>query len=66
MAKIETIIKDIDKLDYSELEALLQVVLYKINLKKRVENILDEVTGIGKGIWDIDPQSYITNLREDR
>ncbi|MCB0610832.1 MAG: hypothetical protein H6562_19495 [Lewinellaceae bacterium] len=66
MAKIETIIKDIDQLDYSELEALLQVVLYKINLKKRVENILDEVTGIGKGIWDIDPQSYITNLREDR
>ena len=66
MAKIETIIKDIDELDYSELEALLQVVLYKINLKKRVENILDEVTGIGKGIWDIDPQSYITNLREDR
>ena len=66
MAKIETIIKDIDQLDYSELDALLQVVLYKINLKKRVENILDEVTGIGKGIWDIDPQSYITNLREDR
>ena len=66
MAKIETIIKDIDQLDYSELEALLQVVLYKINLKKRVENILDEAAGIGKGIWDIDPQSYITNLREDR
>ncbi len=66
MAKIETLIREIDQLDYPDLEVILQVILGKINQRKRLEEILTDVTGIGKGVWQTDAQTYIDRLRDDR
>ena len=47
-----------------------QVELYSIlttKLKKREILIksLDEIRGIGKGVWNVDAQEYVNQLRAD-
>ncbi len=63
---VQAIINEINTLQLQELEIVRQEVNQKIKRLMRVEAILSEVMGIGKGIWTQDAQEYVNDLREDR
>ena len=65
MTKMQSLIKEINKLDINDLEVILKEVLRRVNRKKRIEKALDNLIGIGQGVWDLDAQAYIQELRED-
>ena len=65
MTKFQEILSEVNDLEISELEALLRVVLDRLERKNRVENILDEYIGIGEGIWQTDAQEHINDLRDE-
>ena len=65
MHGIKTIIEGINDLNPEELELVLKEILMKIDRKKKIESILDEYVGIGEGVWDMDAQEYINELREE-
>ena len=65
MTRIQTIIEEINHLNPDELELILKEVLMRLNRKKKIESILDEYMGIGKGVWEIDAQEYVNELREE-
>jgi len=65
MTKIQTILTEIESLKLDELELILSEIKKKIDRKKKVESILDDFIGKGKGIWGMDPQNFVENLREE-
>ena len=66
MTKIQTIIEEISHLNQEELEVILQEILNRLDRKNKIESILNEYIGIGKGIWEKDAQDYVDELRQDR
>ncbi len=65
MTKIQTIIEEIHALNSAELEALLREILLRMDAHKQAESILDEYIGSGKGIWEMDAQEYVNELRRE-
>ena len=65
MTRVQGILHEINHLNSKELEVILSEILKKINRKKRVESVLDDYIGKGKGIWGIDAQKHIEELREE-
>ncbi|HMO40422.1 MAG TPA: hypothetical protein PKC76_14395 [Saprospiraceae bacterium] len=65
MTKIQTIIEEIHDLNSEELEALLRAILRRMDAHKQAESILDEYVGSGKGIWEMDAQAYVNELRRE-
>ena len=65
MTSLQTIIKEISHLNQEELELLLREVIQRIDRQKKVEAILDEYIGVGKGVWQTDAQEYVNELRKE-
>lgn len=65
MTKVDTLIKEIDSLQTSELELLLTEIIRRIKKAENVKQLLTKYCGIGKGLWQQDAQTYINSLRED-
>lgn len=67
MTTVETILKDIHQLPINDLKIIANEIQRKISVMEKVYAILSEYQGIGKGIWTIDAQEYVNQLRtEDR
>jgi len=65
MTSLQTIIKEISHLNQEELELLLREVIQRIDQQRKVEAILDEYIGVGKGVWQTDAQEYVNELRKE-
>lgn len=65
MTRIQTIIEEINHLSPDELELILKEILMRLDRRKKIETILDEYMGIGEGVWEVDAQEYVNELRED-
>ena len=65
MTKVQTIIKEINELNRTDLELVLQEILRKIDKEKLIHSIIDEYIGIGEGIWQTDAQEYVNKLRQE-
>jgi len=64
MTKVQNILKEINELNANELELVYLELQKKIDETKRINSILDQYIGIGKGIWEIDAQDHISNERD--
>lgn len=65
MSGIQNIIEELNELDSDELELILKEILMKMDKKKKIQSILDGYVGIGEGVWNIDAQEYVNELREE-
>jgi len=65
MTRIQTIIEEINHLDPDELEVILKEIMTRLDRKKKIESILEEYMGIGEGVWEMDAQEYVNELREE-
>ena len=65
MTRIQTIIEEINHLNPDELEVILKEILMRLDRKKKIETILEEYMGIGEGVWEMDAQEYVDELREE-
>lgn len=63
--RTQQIIDEISHLQIEELEMILKEILKRLDQQKRVESILDEYIGIGKGFWQTDAQEYVEELRRE-
>ena len=66
MTRVQTIIEEINHLNPDELELVLKEILMRLDRKKKIESILDKYMGIGEGVWSMDAQEYVNELREER
>lgn len=62
---MEHIIKEITLLEVEELEKVLNELIKRIERKKRIESIIDQYMGLGKGVWETDAQKYVDELRKE-
>jgi len=65
MTRIQTIIEEINHLDPDELEVILKEIMTRLDRKKKIESRLEEYMGIGEGVWEMDAQEYVNELREE-
>jgi hypothetical protein len=65
MARIETLLGEIKKLNYKELEMIFRAVRKRMEQRKKAALALDSFIGIGKGIWETDAQQYIDAIRDE-
>lgn len=65
MTKVQTILTEIECLKLEELELILNEIKKRIDRRKNVDSVLGEYIGKGEGVWGIDPQKYVENLREE-
>ena len=64
MTKVQLLIKEISELEKTEFDLLLDVILKRANQEKSIQAELKKFKGIGKGIWDVDAQDYISTQRQ--
>lgn len=57
------LIKELDKLPLDESLKVYSYLKNKLKNKERILQSLDEIRGIGKGLWDLDAQDYINKER---
>jgi hypothetical protein len=57
------LIKELDKLPLDESLKVYSYLKNKLVKKERILQSLDEIRGIGKGLWDLDAQEYINKER---
>ena len=62
---IQQIIKEIEALPEAEQLRILSRLNDKVKNKERILKSLDEIRGIGKGLWNEDAQEYINRMRAD-
>ena len=65
MSRIEAIEHEIDLLTSEELEILYHKLLKRIWNKNKTLLLLSKYQGIGQGVWNMDAQKYINQLRDD-
>jgi hypothetical protein len=63
---IKTIIDEIEKLPSEEKAELYSYVHSKLRKKEYLLSIINEVKGSGKGVWNLDAQEFVNQLRNDR
>ena len=71
METVEAILNEVDKLQPNEKRQLLHQLVDRMlaNSTSVLPSSIDfdKYIGIGKGVWDIDAQTYVDNIRnEDR
>jgi hypothetical protein len=62
---LDSILKEIEKLSSDKQKELYLILINRLKKKEQAIKSLDEIRGLGKGIWDTDAQDYINMLRED-
>ena len=62
---VDDIIREIEKLTGADKGKLYLYVHSKLKKKQYLHAVLDQIKGSGKGVWDIDAQDYVNQLRED-
>ncbi len=65
MSKTEQILIEINKLNSDELDIVYQELVKRIKKSEKLRATFEKVRGIGKGVWDMDAQEYINELRKD-
>lgn len=60
---LSEIIKEIDKLPVEESLKVYSYLENKLKKKERILQSLNEIRGIGKGLWELDAQDYIKTER---
>ena len=65
MTKIEAILQEIDELKPEDQKALLENLLMKIRKMNSLFSIVEKYKGKGKGIWQIDAQDYVNEIRNE-
>jgi hypothetical protein len=61
--------KDAQLLSKREKMKLVEKLIHQLRIEDDEQERLlswEEMYGVGKGIWDIDAQEYVNQLREDR
>jgi len=67
MTKVQHILEEINHLNKTDLELILKKILEKVEKEKEISLMLQSYKGIGKGIWNIDAQQMVNDLRnQDR
>jgi len=59
------IIKEIESLPEKSKQEIYNYIQRKLSRKDYAVKVLDEIRGIGKGLWDKDAQEYVNELRRD-
>ncbi|MFM7852444.1 MAG: hypothetical protein ACKO96_11155 [Flammeovirgaceae bacterium] len=62
---VKQILEEIESLPTSEKEQVYSYILEKADRKKYAQKILGRIKGSGKGIWNMDAQEYVNQLRAD-
>ena len=57
------IIKQIESLPLERQAELHSILTAKLKQRELLTKSLDEIRGAGKGIWDMDAQEYVNQLR---
>ncbi|MBO0356598.1 hypothetical protein J0X19_01450 [Hymenobacter sp. BT186] len=65
MSLTEQIIQEIDLLPPTELEVIYQEVARRMSNISRATKLLAKYRGKGRGIWSMDAQDYVKQLRQD-
>jgi len=65
MTKIQTLLKEIETLNFNDLELLLKEILQKMDRVEKAQSALDNFIGVGKGVWNLDAQDYVYSLRQE-
>ncbi|MBC8084542.1 MAG: hypothetical protein H7Z21_15200 [Hymenobacter sp.] len=63
MSPTQQIIQEIDSLPPTELEVIYQEVAKRRTHISRTANLLAKYRGKGRGIWSMDAQEYVRQLR---
>lgn len=62
---LDSILREIENLSPDKQKELYLILINRLKKKEQAIKSLDEIRGLGKGIWDIDAQEYVNLLRED-
>jgi hypothetical protein len=62
---VKQILEEIEGLSTNEKEQVYSYILEKADRKKYAQKILSKIKGSGKGIWNMDAQEYVNQLRAD-
>lgn len=62
---LDSILKEIENLSPDKQKELYLILINRLKKKEQAIKSLDEIRGLGKGIWDMDAQEYVNLLRED-
>ncbi|HEX8429369.1 hypothetical protein [Hymenobacter sp.] len=64
MSPTQQIIREIDLLPPTELQVVYQEVAKRMSHISRATKILEKYRGKGQGIWSMDAQEYVQQLRQ--
>ncbi|MFM7488508.1 MAG: hypothetical protein ACKO13_16475 [Cytophagales bacterium] len=62
---VKQILEEIEGLPTNEKEQAYLYTLEKADRKKYAQKILGRIKGSGKGVWNMDAQEYVNQLRAD-
>ncbi len=61
--KVNTLLKSVNDLNEQELQLVYNAILEKMNKKTQVIAALTRFKGKGEGVWNMDAQNYIDEMR---
>ena len=62
---LKDIIREIESLPMERQVELHSILTTKLKKREILIKSLDEIRGIGKGVWNVDAQEYVNQLRAD-
>lgn len=61
----QTILQQIEQLNPSEIYWIYEELLIRLQKMQKIQQILAQIQGLGKGVWNLDAQSYINHSRNE-
>lgn len=61
----QTILQQIEQLNPSEIYWIYEELLIRLQKMQKIQQILAQIQGLGKGVWNLDAQLYINHLRNE-
>ena len=67
MSRTEQLIQEINQLPDHEVQVVYQALALaqRLAAKEKVAQLLTQISGSGAGVWGLDAQQYVTELREN-
>jgi hypothetical protein len=59
------IIQEIDNLTLAEQTEVYTHILERLRRKEYIVKVLERIKGVGKGVWGMDAQEYVTEMRSN-